>query len=196
MAPKSTAAKATVKAKAKTKADDAKQKALLQANLASQANNAKKKLEAAASGKVPVSQEEKAQLQCKIDFFEVYKKLPRDSEGKHEMLEQFTTDKTCQRWADRQKVVESTQVEKATAQSGYLSRDLFDVKFFFTHTKIACFISFEFLSKFGKSFCQKHCFAWRYHSYLRFRNCQRRIEHERPTRKETTGLDPFPLPSR
>ena len=142
MAPKvkSTATKA--KAKAKT---DAKKKALLQANLASQAKNAKVKLQEASSGKVEVSEEEKAQLQCKIDFFEAYKKLPRDSEGKNEMLEQFTMGKTCQRWADRQKVVESTQVEKATAQSGYFSRDWFGIKFFFTHTKIVCFISFEFL---------------------------------------------------
>ncbi len=145
MAPKSTAAKATVKPKAKKKAEDAKKKASLQANLASQAKNAKLKLQEASSGKVTVSQEEKAQLQCKVDFFEAYKKLPRDSEGKNEMLELFTMDKTCQRWADRQKVVESTQVEKATAQSGYLSRDWSGVKFFFTHTKIACFISFEFL---------------------------------------------------
>ena len=42
-------------------------------------------------------------------------------------------DKTCQRWADRQKVVESTQVEKATAQSGYLSRDWFEITTLF-HT--------------------------------------------------------------
>ena len=42
-------------------------------------------------------------------------------------------DKTCQRWADRQKAVESIQVEKATAQSGYLGRDWFGGKFFF-HT--------------------------------------------------------------
>ena len=132
MAPKvkRTATKAKAKAKAKAGAKD---KALLQANLASQAKNAKIKLQAS-NGDVKVSDEEKAQLQCKIDFFEAYKKLPRDSEGKNEMLEQFTMDKTCQRWADRQRVVESTQVEKATAQSGYMSRDWFDVKFFF-HTK-------------------------------------------------------------
>ena len=137
VAPKRTAAKAAVKPKAKKKAEDAKKKALLQANLASQAKNAKVKLQEASSGKVTVSEEEKAQLQCKIDFFEAYKKLPRDSEGKNEILEQLTVDKTCQRWADRQKVGESTQVEKATAQSGYLSRDWFGVKFFFTHTKIS-----------------------------------------------------------
>ena len=123
MAPKKTAAKKSA-AKAKAKAGDARQKALAQSNLASQATNAKKKLEAAAKGTTAVSEEEKAQLQCKIDFFEAYKKLPRDSEGKNEMLEQFTMDKTCQRWADRQKRVENSQVEKATAQSGYFSRDL------------------------------------------------------------------------
>ena len=49
------------------------------------------------------------------------------------MLESFTMDKTCQRWADRQKVVENTQVEKATAQSGYLSRDWFEITTLF-HT--------------------------------------------------------------
>ena len=77
MAPKRTAAKATVKPKAKKKADDAKKKALLQANLASQAKNAKVKLQEASSGKVEVSEEEKTQLQCKVDFFEAYKKLKR-----------------------------------------------------------------------------------------------------------------------
>ena len=109
-------------------------------------------------------------------FFEAYKKLPRDSEGKNDMLELFTMDKTCQRWADRQKVVESTQVEKATAQSGYLSRDSFDVKFFFHTHKNSMFhlLSVSFFLKFRKSFCQKHCFVCRNHSYLRFRNCQRR----------------------
>ena len=117
MAPKKTVAAKKSAAKAK-----AKEKALQQSNLASQATNAKKKLEAAANGKIEVSQEEKAQLQCKVNFFEAYKKLPKKSEGKNEMLEQFTMGKTCQRWADRQKVVESTQLEKATAQSGYMSR--------------------------------------------------------------------------
>ena len=82
---------------------------------------------------VPVYEKGKAQLQCRIYFFEAYKKRPRDSEGKNEMLESFTMDKTCQRWADRQKVVENTQVEKATAQSGYLSRDWFEITTLF-HT--------------------------------------------------------------
>ena len=88
MAPKVTKTATKGKAnpgKPKTR-EDAKQKALLQANLASQAKNAKTKLEEAKSGKVVVSDEEKAQLQCKVDFFEAYKKLPRDSEGKNEML--------------------------------------------------------------------------------------------------------------
>ena len=119
MAPKPMKTVAAKKSAAKAKAKD---KALQQSNLASQANNAKKKLEAAADGKVVVSEEEKAQLQCKVDFFEAYKKLPKNSEGKNDMLEQFSMDKTCQRWADRQKLVESTQLEKATAQSGYMSR--------------------------------------------------------------------------
>ena len=141
MAPKvkKTATKAKANpGKPKTR-EDAKQKALLQANLASQAKNAKTKLEEAKSGKVVVSDEEKAQLQCKVDFFEAYKKLPRDSEGKNEMLEQFAMDKTCQRWAERTKVVETAQVEKATAQSGYMSRDWFDVKFFFHPQKRSMF---------------------------------------------------------
>ncbi len=124
MAPKvrATASKAKAKAKAKSDGADPKRKALMQSNLASQARNAKAKLAEVAKGSVEVSEEEKASLECKIDFFESYKKLPRGSAGNNEMLEQFTTDKTCQRWADRQKVIEQTQVEKATAQSGYMSR--------------------------------------------------------------------------
>jgi len=197
MAPKvkKTATKAKASSGKPKPKPDAKEKALLQANLASQAKNAKNKLEDAKSGKVVVGDEEMAQLQCKVDFFEAYKKLPRDSEGKNEMLEQFTMDKTCQRWAERTKVVDSTQAEKATAQSGYKSRDWFDVKLFF-HTQKTPFSFFYFLSL-KTSFWEKHCFVSRNRSHLRFRNCQRRrIEHERPTRKEAIGFDPFPLPSR
>eukprot|EP00438_Fugacium_kawagutii_P022994 Skav216827 [mRNA] locus=scaffold2314:7853:9099:- [translate_table: standard] len=125
-------AKAKAKTQAKAKAAATKtaakrklspdEKAGLQANLAGQVYNAKKKLAQANAGTLQLTEEEKSALELKVNFWNQYQMLPRNSEGKNEMLELWSLDKTCNRWAHRTEETTAQQVEEARFTNEYLTR--------------------------------------------------------------------------
>ena len=92
------AAKGKIKAKAKAQANDKKKR---QANMVGQLKNASLKLQKVKQGDVKVSDQEMQELEAKQKFWQEYCGLSHFDDKKGEMLQAFSFDKTCTKWASR-----------------------------------------------------------------------------------------------
>ena len=109
MAPKASASKpskpqaaaAKGKAKAKAQASEADDKKKRQANMVGQLKNASLKLQKVKQGDVKVSDQEMQELEAKQKFWQEYCGLSHFDDKKGEMLQAFSFDKTCTKWASR-----------------------------------------------------------------------------------------------
>ena len=95
-----------------------------QSNLATQGKNAVAKLQKVKDGSEAVSSQELALLETKVQFYNEYQRLPRNSQGKLEMLASFDQDKSGYKWLKRARGVGKTKTETVGDQSGYLSSPL------------------------------------------------------------------------
>ena len=111
------------KGQAHAKAQASADKKKLQSNLAGQAKNAADRLKKNDEGVVALTPEEVDACKLKVEFWKNYKNMSKNSEGKNEMLEQFSMDKTCQRWTQRTSVVSQLCLEKnSPCRATYLKR--------------------------------------------------------------------------
>lgn len=127
MAPKSAKSKAAPKKTAKELKDEKEKAADLkrrQSNLATQGKNAVAKLQKVKDGSETVSSSELALLETKVQFYNEYQSLPRNSQGKLEMLASFDQDKSGYKWLNRAREIGETKSETVGDQSGYLSSAL------------------------------------------------------------------------
>ena len=127
MAPKATKAKAAPKKTAKEIQEEKEKAAELkrkQSNLITQGKNATAKLQRVQDGTVAVGGEELALLETKVQFYNEYQSLPRNSQGKLEMLASFDQDKSGYKWLNRSKEIGESKTETVGDQTGYLSSTL------------------------------------------------------------------------
>ena len=136
-ATKSQAAAAKGKAKAKAKAlanKSSEKKKRKQSNIVGQLKNASLKLQKVKQGDVKVSEAEIEELEAKQKFWVEYCGLSHFDDKKNEMLEAFSFDKTCTKWATRTKEISQETYQNASGSDGYLSSSLVCIhflKFFF-----------------------------------------------------------------
>ena len=96
------AAKGKAKAKTKTLANESSEKRK-QSNMVGQLKNASLKLQKVKQEDVKVSKAEMEELEAKQKFWVEYCGLSHFDDKKNEMLEAFSFDKTCTKWATRTK---------------------------------------------------------------------------------------------
>ena len=128
------AAKAKAKAKAKALANETSEKKRKQSNMVGQLKNASLKLQKVKQGDVKVSESEMEELEAKQKFWVEYCGLSHFDDKKNEMLEAFSFDKTCTKWATRTKEISQETYQNASGSDGYLSSSLVCIhflKFFF-----------------------------------------------------------------
>ena len=92
--------------------------------MGTQGKHAVAKLQKVNNGKETVSSQELALLETKVKFYNEYQSLPRNSQGKLEMLASFDQDKSGYKWLNRAREVGETKTETVGDQSGYLSSPL------------------------------------------------------------------------
>ena len=124
------AAKAKPKAKAKALASDTVEKKRKQSNMVGQLKNASLKLQKVQQGEVKVSEAEMEELEAKQKFWSEYCGLSHFDDKKGEMLEAFSFDKTCTKWATRTKEISQETYQNASGSDGYLSSSLACIHFF------------------------------------------------------------------
>ena len=100
----------------KEKAAELKRK---HSNLITQGKNATAKLARVQDGTQTVDGAELALLETKVQFYNEYQSLPRNSQGKLEMLAP-----SGYKWLNRSKEVGESKTETVGDQSGYLSSTL------------------------------------------------------------------------
>jgi len=130
------AAKGKAKAKAKALANETSEKKRKQSNMVGQLKNASLKLQKVKQGDVKVSESEMEELEAKQKFWVEYCGLSHFDDKKNEMLEAFSFDKTCTKWATRTKEISQETYQNASGSDGYLSSSLVCIhclKFFFSH---------------------------------------------------------------
>ena len=132
---KSQAAAAKGKAKAKALANESSEKKRKQSNMVGQLKNASLKLQKVKQGDVKVSEAEMEELEAKQKFWVEYCGLSHFDDKKNEMLEAFSFDKTCTKWATRTKEISQETYQNASGSDGYLSSSLVCIHFlkFFFH---------------------------------------------------------------
>lgn len=125
-------AKAEAKNKAKAEAAAKKEQADLkrkQSNLVTQGKVALQRLEKHESGEQVVPKDELSMLQAKVKFFKEYQGLPRNDNGKPDMLASWELDKTGLKWLSRTKDIGQETKSTENESSGYLSRSLAIISF-------------------------------------------------------------------
>ena len=108
-APKKTV-KETKAEKEKAEAEKAQLKRK-QSNLVTQGKMAVAKLQKVKEGTETVSTEALTLLEAKVQFYNEYQSLPRNSDGKLEMLASFDQDRSGYKWLNRSKEVGETKTE-------------------------------------------------------------------------------------
>ena len=111
-----------------------------QSNLITQGKNAVAKLDKVKSGSETLSSDAIALLETKVQFYQEYQSLPRNSQGKLEMLASFDQDKSGYKWLNRSKEIGETKTETVGDQSGYLSSTLaLPISSFLSFRRVSCF---------------------------------------------------------
>ena len=95
-----------------------------------QLKNASLKLQKVQQGEVKVSEAEMEELEAKQKFWSEYCGLSHFDDKKGEMLEAFSFDKTCTKWATRTKEISQETYQNASGSDGYLSSSLACIHFF------------------------------------------------------------------
>ena len=101
-----------------------------QSNMVGQLKNASLKLQKVQQGEVKVSEAEMEELEAKQKFWSEYCGLSHFDDKKGEMLEAFSFDKTCTKWATRTKEISQETYQNASGSDGYLSSSLACIHFF------------------------------------------------------------------
>lgn len=89
-----------------------------------QLKNAALKMRKVQQGDATVSEEELKELEAKQQFWTEYCSLGHSDEKKAQMLEAFSLDRTCTKWASRSKEISAENFSTATGSDGFLSSTL------------------------------------------------------------------------
>lgn len=155
-------AKGKAKAKAKAQASEADDKKKRQANMVGQLKNASLKLQKVKQGDVKVSDQEMQELEAKQQFWQEYCGLSHFDDKKGEMLQAFSFDKTCTKWASRSKEMSQENYQSASGSDGYLSSSLVCTYFlvYFCFHRSWCSITHSTPTKDSK-LLSKRIWTWR-----------------------------------